>query len=361
MAHPARAPLPKVELVSTPAFATPDRVAVAERLLAAYQKAIAAEPHSAMRRSGEDMWSQLLRSELPDLFDAIANQDPANLADFLMNFGGEYVWFGGVTTCIDGYNKNLDPDQIALTYLDKLFCLAEALGVIELENPEAGPWGECLHSNIDALLQKIEEHLRISITPPLGVIHTDGLKTNKGVFHYRHINSLYAATRVQKLNVDLAPICEIGGGLGITALYARRLGVQDYTLLDLPISCLLAGHYLLNTLSPDEVSLFGEPLRKGTIKVLPYWAHTQLEDDEFALTINQDSLTEIADNLVMAFLSEIGRTTKNYFLSINHEYHAGKVVKDFVRKSGGFREIYRSRYWIREGYVEELFQIEKTR
>jgi hypothetical protein len=360
MAHPTTTPLPEARLASAPALDLPDRVAVAERLLAAYLSALEAEGSSPMIRDGEDIWTSIMRHDLPELFSSIEKQDAASLADFLMHFGSERVWYGGITTCVDGYNKNLDPYHIALTYLDKLLCLAEALGVVELEHPEAGPWGESLHSDIDELLHKIEDHLQISITPPQGAIHTDGLKTGRGLFHYRHLNSLYAATRIQRLNSDLAPVCEIGGGLGITALYARRLGVRDYTMLDLPITCLLAGHYLLHSLRQDEVSLFGEPLLEDTIKLLPYWEYPKIENDKFSLTINQDSLTEIADNLVMSFLCDIKRTSRDYFLSINHEYHKGKVVKDFVRRSGGFHEIHRSKYWIREGYVEELYKPEKS-
>ena len=359
MAHPVNAPMPRVRLGSSPALDRPDRVAVAERLLTSYHKTLEAERHSPLKREGEDLWSYLLRHELPDLVDSIEKQDAVGLAGILQDFGSEHVWYGGITTSTDGYNKNLDPEHIALTYLDKLLCLAEALGVVNVESPETGPWGLSLHNDIDELLKKIEDHLQISITPPQGVIHTDGLETSRGLFHYRHFNSLYAAARICKLNRELAPVCEIGGGLGVTAFYARQMGIRDYTLLDLPLTCLLAGNYLLHSLGEEEVSLYGEPLQKDTIKLLPYWEYYQLEDNQFALTVNQDSLTEIADNLVMTFLDELKRTSRNYFLSINHEYREGYIVKDFARRSGGFHEIYRGKYWIREGYVEELFQLEK--
>jgi hypothetical protein len=124
MAHPARIPLPNVELRSIPANDMPNRVKVAERLLRSYHKAICDEKQSPLQRKGEDLWTGLLRQELPDLMQSLDQKDPISLSQFLMNFGKSYVWFGGITTCVDGYNKNLDPKQVAITYLDKLVSLA---------------------------------------------------------------------------------------------------------------------------------------------------------------------------------------------------------------------------------------------
>ena len=89
---------------------------------------------------GEDLWTKLIRNELPELMSAIEKYDAKALSDFLMHFGESYVWFGGITTCVDGYNKNIIPEHIALTYHDKLICLAEYLGLIRYECPESGPY-----------------------------------------------------------------------------------------------------------------------------------------------------------------------------------------------------------------------------
>ena len=253
LAHPALSPLPQVRLKSSPATNSPDRIIICERLLSAYHKSINDESESTMRREGEDLWSGLLRNELPSLMEAIDKKDAKALSDFLLHFGESYVWFGGITTCIDGYNKNLNPDHVALTYYDKLVCLAEYLGLLQYENPESGPWGENLRLNPITVIEKIQQHLGISIAPSQGAIHTDGLDSNIGLLHYRHINSLYSAIRLKELNDfrnehECSPCLEFGGGLGITAMYASKLGITNYTILDLPITCLLAGSYLLNSL-----------------------------------------------------------------------------------------------------------------
>jgi hypothetical protein len=311
-----------------------------------------------MKREGEDIWSGLLRSELPKLMQVIDEKNPEGLAQFLMTFGDSYVWFGGITTCIDGYNRNLDRKQVAITYLDKLIGLAESLGVLRLESPECGTWGENLYSDTAELVRKLEEKLGIKLAPPLGIIHTDGIDTGEGIFHYRHLNSLYSAVRVSSLSQVGASVCEIGGGLGITAMYAKRLGIQRYTILDLPITCLLAGHYLLHAVGEGSVCLYGEGQSNGAgIRVLPYWEIAKMPEKSIGVVLNQDSLPEIADNLIMEYLMQVKRICTDVFLSINHQCFHPRTVQKFICDSGGFVELYRSRCWVREGYVEEAFRV----
>ncbi|KAF2988883.1 hypothetical protein OGR47_19355 (plasmid) [Methylocystis sp. MJC1] len=357
LAHPAKFPLPPVRFASKPAEQKNNRVEVAARLIAAYHKALDDEPASALKRQGEDLWTGLLRNELPQLIECVETRNPAQLAEYLLQFGRSFVWFGGITTCVDGYNRDLGPDNVALTYLDKLVCLAESLGVLPLENPESGPWGENLRANIDVIAQQIEDALGIEISPPLGVIHTDGVETSRGVLHYRHINSLYMAARISVLNRGFYPVCELGGGIGIGAMYARRLGYRDYTILDLPISCLLAGHYLIHAVGADEVSLYGEEQKKDAIKILPYWKCMSLPDKSYGIIVNQDSLPEIDDNLIRQYLVQFSRIGAGYVLSINHEYFYPRTAHHFFSSHESFEKLYRSKCWVREGYVEEVYRI----
>lgn len=360
LSHPALHPLPPVKIGSTHANPHSNRLSISERLLRAYHKSIKDESTSILKREKEDLWTGLIRNELPDLIKAIEKNDAKGLSDFLLHFGNSFVWFGGITTCIDGYNRNLDLNHVALTYYDKLICLAEYLGVIQFENPESGPWGKNLQLDINIVVDKIEQHLGISISPPLGAIHTDGLETSKGLFHYRHINSLYSAVRLKELNPLNQPCLEFGGGLGITALYASKLGIKNYTMLDLPITCLLAGNYLLNSMKPEDVCLYGEVMGINQIKLLPYWECLKLQPNYFQTTLNQDSFPEIDDTLLKEYLNQIKRVTNDNFLSINHEYFYPRTVNSFVNNWTQFKKIYRSKYWIREGYIEELWKVSQS-
>lgn len=357
MSHPVKSIESNFVLDSIHTKHIENRVAVAERLISSYHKAIDDESKSSLKRDGEDLWTGLLRNELPDLLNAIESRNPVQLSDFLMNFGKSYVWFGGITTCIDGYNKDLNSNHIAMTYKDKLSCLAESIGAIRAENPESGPWGENLNLSTQDLVSLIESELEIDIKPPMGIIHTDGVRAGEHLYHYRHINALYSATRIKSLNNENQSICEFGGGLGITAMYSRRLGVKNYTILDLPITCLLAGHYLIHAVGWENVSLYGEEQKENSIKLLPYWECQSLPDNHFGFAINQDSFPEISDNLILEYLTQIKRTVRNEFLSINHECFHPRTVNNFALQSGGFKKIHRSKCWVREGYVEELYSI----
>lgn len=363
LSHPVPA-LPGIGLGSSPATEHPQRIAVAERLLAAYHAAIRDEAKSDMPREGEDMWTQILRDELPELVEAIDEKDAEKLAHFLTRFGSSFVWFGGVSTSVDGYNRNLDSYHVAMTYWDKLLRLAEYLGVLAFENPEAGPWGVAVARNPVAVVAAIEKEIGISVFGPEGVIHTDGLRIGSGeqpsggLLHYRHINSLYAALRLTRL-APTGAACEYGGGVGLIAYYVRKLGMRDYTILDLPITCLLSAHFLMLACGPDEVGLYGETTSDEQIKVLPYWTCRSFADDRFAISLNQDGMNEIADNLRETYRDEIARTTRDYFLSFNHEVFFPKTVRALMAGDPRYACLSRAPYWPREGYVEELFELRK--
>jgi len=357
LAHSAPSPLPQIKFVSVPASNQHNKLGIAKRLIASYHCALKDEKNSPLKREGEDLWSGLIRGELQQLLSILERRNPEELANFLTTFSNSYVWFGGVTTCIDAYNKHHNPDHVPITYLDKLVALAESIGVLPVENPENGPWGDALGVDLGWLTGGIEAVLGTHIDPPLGIIHTDGIETPNGVFHYRHINSLYAAIRLSRLCKQGASVCEIGGGIGLTAMYASRLGIARYTILDLPITCLLAGHYLLHAVGEKEVVLYGEkPENTRCIQVLPYWRIADLPQKSFDLVLNQDSLPEISDNLVAEYLNRVPNLTA-IFLSINQEYFHPRTVHAFVSKLVRFRELYRTKCWVREGYVEEAFEI----
>ncbi len=67
LAHPLRSAVAPVSFGSVKADDRPNRIAVAQRLIVAYHKALADEPSSPLRRKGEDIWTRILRDELPPL------------------------------------------------------------------------------------------------------------------------------------------------------------------------------------------------------------------------------------------------------------------------------------------------------
>jgi hypothetical protein len=353
LAHPVCSNVAAIALGSVKADDRPDRVAVARRLITAYKKALADEPRSPLRRQGEDIWTRILREELPPLLKHVEAENAESLAAYLLEFGASFVWFGGVTTAVDAFGLTRNPPLVALLYYDKLVSLAESLGILRHENPEQGPWGVNLKSDVATLIRQIEAEIGIGVLPPMGAVHTDGLVIPGGVLHYRHLTSLYAALQLPRAGA----VCEYGGGLGICAMYARKLGLTDYTIYDLPISNLLSAHYLIHAIGAENVRLYGEEPRDNAVKILPYWDCLNAPDKRYATAFNQDSIPEIDDSLIEAFLREIRRTTQNVFVSQNHEAFHPRTVSQFTRRAGGYERLTRAKSWLREGYVDEVFRI----
>ncbi len=364
--HPLVRGKPIVELARVPASERPERYPAARRLLEAYKHASLQEPGVLFPRGKQDLWTTLVERELRELLDILSADDATSLAQYLRHFGEQYTWFGGLTFALDGYTNSKSDAQVAQVYLDKLICLAEATGTLPIEHPEHGRWGENIYASANEVVSSIAEKLGISIAPPEGAVFTVGLKTEHGVFHYRHLNAIYTAHLLSTFVPTESPIAEYGGGLGAVAMYARRMGVQDYTLFDLPITNLFAGHFLINAIGPDAVTLFGETPRPDTIKVMPYWTCAEVAVDAFELSLNQDSFPEIDAELVRRFLKEILRTTRSLFLSINHEAESDMTetekqlnISTMLRGESGYSRLSRKRYWLREGYAEEVYRLTK--
>jgi hypothetical protein len=365
LSHPRLRGIPSVDLVEEPAVTRPERIHATRRLLKAYKIAHAEEASIGIGPAEDDLWTTLVASNFGRLLQILEADDPEALADYLSHFGETYTWFGGLTFSLDGYAGSKDRSHVALTYFDKLICLAESLGVLPFEHPEHGRWGQNLYVDIGDTIRGIETVLGISIAPPLGVVHVVGIKTPHGVFHYRHLNAIYTAHRLQTLLSNQGgAVCEYGGGIGVVALYARRMGISDYTLIDIPLTNLFAGHFLINSIGADAVSLYGETQTTGSIKVLPFWKCLDAANDAFRISMNQDSFPEVDEALVRRYLLEISRTTQEYFLSINHEAQSKMTPKRqqlnisaILKEYANFTRQYRSRYWLREGYVEELYKV----
>ena len=345
-----------------------EKIVATRRLIAAYRASKA--QNSALKTiGGDDLWTSLVKKELSNLLRMIEDADALNLARALCDFGKTYVWFGGISTGVDGFNhSNRDVQAVAYTYLDKLVSLGEALGVLSAESPEVGAnanWGHNVRIAPQAIVDAIEEHLDIPIVPPGGIIHVAGLSLRQGLLHYRHINSLYLAVKIRDLTAPSDAICEFGGGLGLAAFFLWKLGRTNTTLFDLPIVNFISGFFLICALGADAVCLEGEPQLESAIKIRAYWNCTQMHDKSIKLTANQDSFPEISRALFDQYLKEIHRFTQDDFLSINHESESAITsstrhlnVSKLLQRDPRFKRLYRVPYWLRRGYVEELYRIQ---
>jgi hypothetical protein len=368
LVHPIGSEAPSLPFGKKDAKWNPEMVVTSRRLIAAY-KAIMSQESPLKQITDEDLWSALMRDNFGQMLSFVHAEDADQLSRYLVDFGKEYTWFGGITTGVDGYTHwDRNEQFVAYSYFDKLVCLGEALGVLSAESPEqgiGGKWGKNVLSDPSEIVDAIEAQLGINIVPPEGTVHVAGLNVRGGLLHYRHINALYLATRIRDITAPKDRICEFGGGLGLAAFYLNRMGRKDVTIFDLPMVNILSGYFLIGTLGHEAVCLEGEHPRRDAIKLRANWNCANEIDGTFRVAANQDSFPEINRRIFDEYVRQIKRITADCFLSINHEGEqliAGGArhlhVSRLLNADRSFRRIYRSPYWLRRGYVEELYRIE---
>jgi len=214
----------------------------------------------------------------------------------------------------------------------------------------------------------------VSVSPP----DIDGrllkLRTSHGLFGERDLNAIYTALLTERMSCRLgvtgpARICEIGAGTGRVAYWSMRFGAKSYTIIDLPQVNVLQGYYLLKGLGADRVALYDEAWTHSAermVRILPAHATWERRGDEYDIVLNQDSFPEMDSDTVEDYLRWIGATSARGLLSINHEskptYGPALVqvsVPEVIEHLGGFELLDRYPYWLRKGYVVELYRAER--
>lgn len=354
-------------LVTHKATLQPSALQIAERLITSYHLSVESKNSANYSRKENDLWTDIVEKELAELIIILDQKDATKLVEYLLHFGEAYTWFGGLCFSLDGYNYlDKNPNSVAKSYFDKLICLAEAVGAISHENPEQGAWGEVVKLDANTLVALIEKETGVSLRIPSGIVPVTGIETEVGPIHYRHLNAYYAAWRVKCLiDKNHSFACEYGAGNGIAAYYARLMGVSSYTTFDLSITNVFAGWFLINALGEQEVHLYGEPSSNLGVTILPSWKCADANTNAFDIVLNQDSFPEIDKTLLLSYFEIIHKTSSSYFLSINHETESPMAtvkhsnVSKILKNNPHFDLLSRSRYWIREGYVEELYKLNK--
>ena len=372
LAHPLNYGRPEVPYAMSRSEKSDDEQAIVARLIKAYHRARADDPMRVERK--DDVWSTLTQLCHADIEQLLNRKDKEGVAEYLRDAHAKGLTFGITQGELTTNLLLARPEACAfeaLRFHDNLVSLAEFVGVLDVESVEQkGPWAESLHSDPQELIQKIEAQIGISIVPPQVIGSQLGIQTSQGVLSGRELCSLYAALRIKEiardLNLPKPTVCEIGGGMGMVGFYAVKLGIASYTLIDLPLVSVLQGYFLLRALPAEQTCLYGEePQDSHTVFVLPTWAFNRPEV-EYDLLVNQDSFPEINETYSLAYLQQAKTNVKRAFFSINQEARALQngdtrqtVVRDLVKKAGGFERACRFRHWLRSGYIEELYRVRK--
>lgn len=337
-------------------------IALSKRLLKSYKTAI----NFQKTKKQKDIWTDLASGNHKEFIEVLEEDDPKSLARYLLSMHARGISQGLIQGKKE-YEK-LRASRIFRKFLgvntkDKLVSLAEYLGILPFENPEQGVYGVNIYKNENGIVSEIEKKLGFEIATPDFENALLKLKLRKGSLHVRDIYALYTGIRVVEIVGKKSKVAEIGGGVGKAAYYSYGLGIRDYSIFDLPYVNVLQGYFLLKAF-PKSVSLYGE--EEKAIKILPDFMFEKMPKKRFDLVLNSDSFPEISKAVVRKYLADIKKNTKKYLLSINQEGQSNfasirqSIAGKMIEESGGFRREYRFPFWVRKGYVEELYSIIKV-
>ena len=369
ISHPGLPAFPSRFLAPPPI--EPKHFQLAERLLK-YWERIALSGLRTGQLAKADLWTEI-EARQGELAGICREQDPRRLVDFMLQAPRSPATQGflqGDREYARLRHSRRYRNFIAHMTADKFISLAEAVGVLPVENPEQGDWGRSGLVDGAVLWAEIETRLGVAATFPaaygdLFVLDIGGRSVNE-----RDLNAMYTAYRVKQALRGTTPgaVCEIGGGAGRTAYWMHQLAVAPLVIVDLPYVTLIQAWYLVLALGAERIRLWGEePGDSQQITIYPSIALNQVVEADFALVLNQDSFPEMSEPAVVGYLEWMVDRRSQLLLSMNHESQPGYSaaarhlnVSRMLHDRGGMELLSRSPYWLRRGYTEELIKLPRV-
>ena len=327
---------------------------IVSRIIKAYKLAAISQ-----KSLGNSMWQTFFDQRHLPLHNIFMGEQIDISANILRNPGSSDLFYGFDNLMLPFQSQvstnASERKNHAAVCLDALVRFAEAIGAVRLDNPEQYHAGPAIPWDADTIIQNIERKLGQKISFPNPYPDEHGVLSSKGVISYRVSQALYQSYRIKELlkNVKSPRVLEIGAGLGRTAYYTRELGIEDYTIIDIPFTLNSSGYFLSRTLGEDKVQFYGEkfPNSQQRIKFFPPEEFFN-GDNKYDLIINADSLPEMDPNITKAYWNKIQKST-SIFLSINHESHS-LSLSELINQSDQVVNSERMPYWMRRGYVDEV-------
>lgn len=330
-------------------------------MIAAYQRA-----HKSNPNAGSSMWSGYINQYNSHIHSALLSGNVEFIAHIWANPSETDVFCGFEDDMRQEPKRAVLQDDFAQSLhaarsYDSLIRLAEATGILRLENIEVPHDQRPRCPGVEEVINLLDKALGGEIEFPNPYAGEYGLATSRGVAGYRTIQALYEAwlVKTELARSDGSRVVEIGAGLGRSIFHAFRMGVADYTAVDLPFTALSQAHFLAATLGPDKIALFGEEDQHKPIKIIPPSAFFA-SSDRYDVAVNFDSLSEIDPSMAKLYATEITQRCKT-FISVNHEFNPVRVCELFKQINEPFFQVSRHPYWMRKGYVEEIFEAPRHR
>lgn len=333
-----------------------------QRVIAAYNRASA-----ELQRPAPCMWELGEARNAKSFVAALKAGNAVAVFEHLRSmFRTNLVWgLGCVCEQVWNFFLTQSYGPYLMRFTDILRSLAEAVGTLCITNSEQDMEGHFSALDIDtaATYSAIEHQIGLDLSFPevggaYGCVIGDSKTSIDSLIH------AYTVTRMIELGAKPKDsVAEIGGGYGSLALLMYRAGFRNYSIYDLPWVCALQGYFLIMSLPPGSVRLYGED--SGDVSILPGWRFDRIPNRSIDYVINTNSFPEMGRATAIEYLKDIRRSVKKQFLSINQEakvavdrYDPQLCVAELMQQVGGFRRLSRSKYWMRNGYVEEVYQPE---
>jgi len=336
---------------------TPEVRAAVARVVAAYRRA-----RATFTPAAPGLWDGLEERNRP-FIDALDRGDVEAVRLALADLFESPMIFGlghGVAGYADVLRRFPDGNPHQVRFTDTLRSLAEAVAVLPLTSPEQAPAedGHALDFDLVAAFRGVSAATGLALDFP-EVASVSGFRVGGAFATTDALTHMYTLHRLRELGAGpTSAVVEVGGGYGCLALLAYRAGLRQWTVIDLPWVAALQGYFLLRTLPPGDVQLFGEP--DAPVRVLPPASFHDLADGSVDYLVNTNSLPEMGAATARDYLATARRVLGGVFLSINQEAQA--AVPDGGRQlwlarlmADGWRRLARSRYWLRRGYAEEVW------
>jgi len=317
----------------------------------------------------KDMWDLISSYDDHTTFmEIFSNHDKSGFLEIIQNYGKTKLGHG--FSNYFSYKKLFSSNKLrrkeSYRFLDTLISLSEYKKIIKVYNPEQG--GFLVHDlDYDELITKTFVYNNKKITPFNTPNFLFGFSSNKEFYCFKDLKGFYTASKLNDLMnlYDLKEVNEIGAGLGYVAYYFSQMNDNNFNIYDIPITLLSQACCLLSTMNEDRVHLSGEPMNKyQKISLRPYWEIFDFDKLEKILWFNQDSFPEIEIDLCKKYIEKISSTKKSIFFSINQEADNHNAVDrnqhsvhSLLSSNENFKLINRSRDFLRQGYIEELYSL----
>lgn len=347
-------------------------VSLCQRLIASYRRATLDK--AKVENNTGQIWSQGIKRYCGKLISVMESGSAEELARILSSmFREDFVYGLASGSLIENAHSRIGAKIWSMKYQDNVVALAEYLGVVRTESTQQGVKGYGLRDGLDAVVAKIETAIGIPMDfPDIGAPY--GVKANNSLITMEHPEHLYVALRISHVVQDYLKdrekqplnLVEIGagfGGLVYWTMKLKKIDVDTYTIIDLPLINVLQGYFLAKAFGASTVKLYSENSNNNAmISILPTFAfETEIKKDIDVL-INENSMPEMSKAIVKNYILYAKKQVSGIFFSYNHEAYSvvyGKpqvFVPEVVESVGGFKRLSRNTSWVRGGYVEEVYR-----